>query len=697
MKGEVFHYRRAVTVSLIGLALQFVMTIGLLLLGVYADEASASLQNSTAGAGHAAVSASALSALGMIAWTTLIVLFDMKRRERQEAIEVERMASDAVASAFESGADELNVAARRLASVQKFALPIVSFCLAVSLILTGLVRFSQAKDLTEVGLFETESMRGWSIAAGCSVAFVCFLFARFVAGMAFQKVWAALRGGGTYAVVTMLAAGTIGVAHLIDLLFQQDVLIRLAPAVVAILLIGLGIETAANIVLDLYRPRTAGEEARPAFDSRLLGLLAAPDRIVANVGEALNYQFGVNVSGSWFYDLVRKWWLALVGVAALAIWGMTSLVVVEPHQRALVLNFGRVSAEVGPGLHLKLPYPFGRLYIPEDVVVTQDGEEFRSRTTAGIRVIELGTNPPRDSALAVLWSNDHTLNEIFNFVQPTQRGDETDVETEGADLALVAVQVPMHYVINDVEAFDSFAAPGYREDRIRAIGQRELTLMLGSRSIDEVLAAKNSIVDDLAVRLTEIYEGLGAGIEVIHIGTGIAHPPKKVVPSFERVIQARQSREAILESARATRDSILTTEAGSVDIAQDIVDRIDRLRVAREQGADQTELSRMEVEIEQILENSGGSAGAAIALAAAQRWMRHMGERGRAARYSGQVELYRAAPGLFMSQTYLDAVRESISSSRVFLVGAEHRNLNVVMDLETPETNVQLFDSREPQ
>jgi Cation/multidrug efflux pump len=113
---------------------------------------------------------------------------------------------------------------------------------------------------------------------------------------------------------------------------------------VPIFTIIIGAETLLNVVLDVYRPRKPGEDPRPGFDSRLLGLLAAPDRIAENIGEALNYQFGVEVSRTWFYLLLKRWWPGLIAVALLVAWGMTSLVVVEPHQRAMVLTFDKPSA-----------------------------------------------------------------------------------------------------------------------------------------------------------------------------------------------------------------------------------------------------------------------------------------------------------------------------------------------------------------
>ena len=64
------------------------------------------------------------------------------------------------------------------------------------------------------------------------------------------------------------------------------------------------------------------EVPRPAMDSRLLSFVAAPDRLAQSIGDALNYQFGFNVTESWFYQLVSRWLASLALVGALVVWLM---------------------------------------------------------------------------------------------------------------------------------------------------------------------------------------------------------------------------------------------------------------------------------------------------------------------------------------------------------------------------------------
>ena len=99
-------------------------------------------------------------------------------------------------------------------------------------------------------------------------------------------------------------------------------------------------ETALNFLLNLYRPRRAGETPRPAFDSRLLSLLSAPDSIVRSINEAVNYQFGFDITSSWGYQLLLRNFVRLAGILVVVVVGLTTLVIVEPQEQGMRLRFG---------------------------------------------------------------------------------------------------------------------------------------------------------------------------------------------------------------------------------------------------------------------------------------------------------------------------------------------------------------------
>jgi membrane protease subunit HflK len=712
MKGDAQSYGRATVVSILGLVLQAAAAIAV---GIYA---------ALSGGDAAAQTAAYHIALGIFVWAPLVFLFDMHRRERREAVEIERLAQDEPTGVFET--DEQPRAARSLEAMRRFVLPAMSLLIGGSLLAIGLVRF-RAANAADGSLAETELQnQGFGIAIGLAVAVAGFVFARFVSGMATQRIWIPLKAGASFAVGTALLGLAITVARFIDTSFGRPIAGETLAHAVPIFTLILGAEMLLNFVLDIYRPRTPGEDPRPGFDSRLLGLLAAPDKIAENIGEALNYQFGVEVSKSWFYLLIQRWWPGLIAVALLVAWSMTALVVIEPHQRALVLAFGSPSdpllsfgersegngsegsgSEIGPGLHVVLPWPMTEVYVPKSVPADPNAEAVM--TSTGVRVLRLGTNPPKPNE-AILWTNEHTVQEVYSLVQPAPIGQQ-DTGASGADVAalsLVAVEIPAQYVIDSVRAYDELAQPDHRDTLLDVMGERMLMQFMASQQIDQVLGGRRTELGvEVGERLSAVFGAMpgaagetgDAGIELLHVGVAGVHPPKDAAPYFERVVHAGQLSEAKVEAAREYASRRLNTvsapierDDGTVIRPADIVSLIDELKSMSRSGADEVELAEQELVIQRLLEEAGGSAGASLIEASATRWTRHMGERAKAALFQGQVASYRAAPSLYMTGAYFDALAEVMRGSRVYLTGEGIDQLNVNVKLETQNTSIDVFD-----
>ncbi|MEZ6241790.1 MAG: SPFH domain-containing protein [Phycisphaerales bacterium] len=670
MRGDYLTYRRAAGVSFLGLAIQGALALGMLIYG-------------RLGSDHAAVTAAIFMGLGLIVWVGLAILYDQHRRERIEAMEAEALASEAGASSAFEQSDDLRVAARRVQTVQKWVLSALAVIVAAALITIGVIRWRAGRALIPHDAFGEAALPGWGIAVGLGVAFVGFVFARFVSGMGKQPAWSALRAGAAQAVGSALLGLAVAVANFVDIAIGPDTLNRYLPATFGIVLIVLGAEIAINFLLDLYRPRQPGQSLRPAFDSRLLGLLAAPDKIAESAGEALSYQFGVDVTGSWFYRLLSRWVLALVVLGIVVGWGLTMFVVVEPHQRALILTNGKISKpllslgetgenDVGPGLHVKWPWPFGQVLVPEFTTRDASGNMVVSRTTTGVRTLQLGANPPTPGTGPLLWTEEHSPNEMVSIVQPSLVG-SGDEEARARDLALVVAEVPMQFVVRDLELYERLAGPGEREDVLQNVGRRVVMRRLSSMRIDAVLAGgRTELADALRADLVEAYAqlnaGEGAGIEIVFVGAGGVHPPKGVAANFERLIQARQNVEGMLETARMNEIESLTGVAGSVDLARQIIAQLDEMDRLTESGrADEQDLIDRNLEVQRLLEQAGGDAGERLIKAGAERWKRHMGERAKATRFEAQVASYEAAPALYRTKQYFEALLDAMKGSRVYI------------------------------
>ena len=690
-------------ICVVGLIIQVFVALMLLIYSTYSGD-------------HAARSASILFGSGVIVWGMLLFVFDQHRRERIEAMEAEQYsnAGGASASAF-SDSDDLRVVARRLVFIQKWIVPASGLVFAGINILAGYSRLKSWNAFSSAETFTYNTrILGATLAIGLSMGVVGFIFARFVSGMGKVQIWSNLRAGAAQSVAISLVGVLLAVAAFMELSLGQMGLKSLTPMIVPIGMIVLGCEVIVNLILDVYRPRKAGEDPRPAFDSRLLGLLAAPDRIAANIGEAVNYQFGVDVTGTWFYQLLSKLVLWLVGMGVVIAWLMTMLVVVEPHERGLILTNGRVSSpiysfgdrgdgDIGPGLHVKLPWPLATYETPMSLTRSA-GQQQEIRTTTGVRILQLASDEPdKGKRTPIIWTEQHASREKLNVVQPSRGIEGEDNAGSGskssqANLSLVAIEVPMHFVVRDVKLFDQFAGPGQREDLLQMIGRRVVTQFLGEWPIDLILTHNQTdMLEQLRGRLNNAYaqlnEGKGPGIEILFVGMQGAHPPLKVAPSYERVIAARQNRESMIEDAGRVEIQTLTEIAGSVELAEQIVEQLKELDIQRRANADRTVIAQTELEVQRLLETAGGEAGEKLLDAGAQRWNRHMSERGRAVLLDGQEQAYSASPMLYRSQSYFDALLDAIKNARVYLTPSDLESLHIRIDLMDQEAGTDVFDA----
>lgn len=674
VKADTLTYKRATSISLMGLVVQAGLTV---ILALYA---------SYSGGDHTATTAAIAVGLGIPIWGVLALLFDLHRRERVEAMEAESLAAaeTAAASAFEASGEELRVAARRVAGVQKWVLPVVGLIFGGLMLGLGLVRLGGARGHFAPDDFVPPPLPGWGVGVGLVAAFGGFVFARFVSGMAKQGHWSAIRAGAAQAVGASILGLAMAVSLFVHLAGGPDWPLRALQVGLPVAMIVLGAEVFLNFVLDLYRPRTPGEDPRPCFDSRVLGFVAAPDKIAESVGEALNYQFGVDVTSTWFYQLLSRSVMLLVLLAIVVAWAMTSLVVIQPHQRGIVLTFGEISRpiaslgevgehDIGPGLHVKWPWPFSSVVVPQYTVGEDTQAEHTVRTTTGVQTINLAANPPNAGDAPILWGEQHTTVEIYNIVQPTRGGPAPGGDQDDAGgLSLVAIEVPVQYVIEDVELYDRIAAPGQRRRLLEAIGRTVVTRYVASMTVNEVVATERTrLADRLRAEVerafAQLNDGRGAGVRVLFVGVSGAHPPRDVAPNFERVVQARQNRESKIEQATQERIKTLTSVAGRVDLAERITGLLDEIDASARTGTPETRLAELEIEVQQLLETSGGEAGRLLQQASADRWTRHMDARATLALYEGQLQAFRAAPLLYKTDLYFDALAGAMARSRVFL------------------------------
>ena len=112
---------------------------------------------------------------------------------------------------------------------------------------------------------------------------------------------------------------------------------------------------------------------------------------------------GVSLRSSWAIAFVKNLTLPLLVFLMLLCWGLTSLAIVETHQMAVREQFGKVVGKpLLPGLHMMLPWPFGRI------------RAFPVKTVQQLPIgyVESDEPPNRDQPRALLWTKPHAKEEF---------------------------------------------------------------------------------------------------------------------------------------------------------------------------------------------------------------------------------------------------------------------------------------------
>lgn len=723
MRSDHHAYQRAARVAGFGLLLQLVMGLTLLLFGLISDDT-------------AFIYGSLYVLLGILVWVSLIIVFYQHKMERLEALEQDEIdAGREVGSVFDEDPDEVRVAARRLRLMHRWFMPTVSLVLTAALSLLAWWMLERLQDVPVVHTFYRTPLRGWGVSICLAIAAISFIFSRFVAGMAKLEVWRNLRGGAGY----MVGNALVGLAIAVGLgfrFFQNEQVIFYVAYAIPIFMLVVAAEIVLNFILNIYRPRVVGEVPRPAFDSRLLSLVSTPDSIVRTINEAVNYQFGFDITSSWGYQLLLRSFAWLVTIAIVVLIGLNMIVVVEPHQQGVKLAGGEIvnGRVFDSGVMWKLPWPFESAEVYDvtrvrslPLTAQQQFPEYEISTWEADLETDIELEPFIVGAAQINVESDiaEQLQELEQ-VEMELELDAPDVadETSDADaqvdprpeidpqtvrsFALIDAVVNLHYRIKSTKTggdedgllkYLTFAPDTRRprerfttrESALRSLALREISMEFATLTLDEVLAGSEQqragMVARLEHRVQRSFDSHDTGVEVIAINLPVLRPSGNVGKNYVDLMIAMQQRRELVSKADKARISSLTFSAGSPDRADEIIAEIDAwTELKRELGSDADETVAQRLKIQQMLEESGGQAISGIIRAERDRWVQIMAARSQVSRVISELPAYRAAPMLYRERAVMNVLTRSLDGVRKFFIGIDPSRFAATIDYKELDT-----------
>jgi modulator of FtsH protease HflK len=216
-------------------------------------------------------------------------------------------------------------------------------------------------------------------------------------------------------------------------------------------------------------------------------------------------------------------WLGLAALLVLGAYLATGVYVVDTDEEAVVRRFGAPVAEVGPGMHYRLPWPVDQVDVLKTTSVMKTGVGF------------------------------------------VLRGDSEDaidgMEVLTGDTNILSIALALQYVIQDPTDF--LFGTESAEALIGGIAEAALTETVLSMPVDEVLTTGRLAIQDQVKRATQArLDEYHSGVRITSSNIMTITLDKSVAEAFQEVTDAMADREKSRNEARMYANNLIPKTRG---------------------------------------------------------------------------------------------------------------------------------------
>ncbi len=308
---------------------------------------------------------------------------------------------------------------------------------------------------------------------------------------------------------------------------------RWVAGLIALFILSFSIETLINVGIACFGP-----DKTYYFKFRLFDMLSSLINLktmklaVENINNISQTLFGRPVVSV----ATLKLFISIPFIVLFIAYMSSAFFLVAINEKALVERFGKPidnKDAVGPGLHMKLPWPIDR-------VIKVDA------TT--IRTLNVG-NISDSRQQAFLWTVRHGSEVAFlsgdnNFFFP---------------------YIILHYRINNIHNY--FYKHTNPDLLLNELGHRTATKLFVKQSFFNIATTyRKALEQEMLIRLQEELNKLESGIELVSVNFRDIHPPISVADSFERVIAGYQDKQKMINDALRYKNKVLPETRGEMSI-----------------------------------------------------------------------------------------------------------------------------------
>ena len=219
--------------------------------------------------------------------------------------------------------------------------------------------------------------------------------------------------------------------------------------------------------------------------------------------------------------------IALIALAAVALWGFSGFFRVEPDELGVVMRFGKFQREVPPGLNYHLPYPMEIALTPQALRINK---------------IDIGFNLLGGSTMRDVPAESLMLT-----------GDENIVDVDFSVLWKIKPNRVGDYLFN-------VQSP---ESTVKAIAESAMREVIGRSNIQAILTGARQTIETAVQELMQkTLDDYGAGVVVQQVQLQKVDPPTQVLDAFRDVQAARSDLERAANEAQTYANRVVPEARG---------------------------------------------------------------------------------------------------------------------------------------
>lgn len=322
------------------------------------------------------------------------------------------------------------------------------------------------------------------------------------------------------------------------------VLIGLLPCLI-------GLELIVRAVLAIFTPRRDSLEPTLFTISFFAEMMRWPPKPMQRFQEGLYSKFGIDLRQIWAFSFIRRAFLPIVILMVFTGWLLSGLHEIPTNGRGIYERFGKPVAVLKSGLHVSLPWPFGRIIDVEYGVVHELAASSDDNTS--LLPIPKQANPTEGPA-------PYTANRLWDV---THRSEKSQIIASSSDgkqsFQIVDMDVRFIYRIG-LSDEDALKATYNIDDLpvlIRRTASRVLVHDFAGRTLDDLLSEqRNQLSTDVGKAVQSELNRLNSGVTLLATAIEAIHPPAKAANAYHKVQSAQIEVQALIarEKGKASAD-----------------------------------------------------------------------------------------------------------------------------------------------